>query len=705
MMALCSGWPPAPRLVLVNNSGKARFFSAAFASDSRLNSQGLNVQSQEGSSSMRIKYYIVCTLILFTSSVAFSQVSERDMGKEELIWQKLQTIAPRSLETFKAATVALDEGDYQKSAKLYEEVFKTAPDFDPVMRRLGLSLVEIGRRKEGIALLEMAIEKNRSPENLISLAQHLGYLGEENKGSKQDLERALTLSKEAARGAGWADPSYWSMVAQLSLELDSDRDLREATRMLVAQYPDAMATHYFSAIVAAIDEDWVKSEDEVKQAQRLGLPAEVANQILASGIHTKATVWRYAYVTLYLVAVWIVGLMLLFVLGKVFSSTTLRWIETADPNADVGGNNLSIRKYYRWLMNVAGVYYYISIPVVAVLVLATAGSVTYGFMMLGRIPIRLVALLVFGAVVTVYKMIRSLFIKIESEDPGRPLRETEAPGLWALVRDVAETVGTRAVDEIRVTPGTEMAVYERGSFKERIQDRAPRILILGVATLNGFNQNAFRAVLAHEYGHFRHRDTAGGDVAIRVNNDMMKFAVAMIESGQAVWWNVAFQFLRVYHFLFRRISHGATRLQEVLADRVAARKYSPEAFEEGLTHVVRRTVEFEDITYSELTNANKTRRAVQNLYDLKASEDLRLAEKIKDAIDRPTSEDDTHPSPVERFRLARRVICNHQSSPTGLVWDLFSDRVALTDEMSSLINEQAQALMRGQECVLTEQNT
>src|SRR4030095_4082155 len=186
------------------------------------------------------------------------------------------------------------------------------------------------------------------------------------------------------------------------------------------------------------------------------------------------------------------------------------------------------------LMNVAGVYYYISIPVVAFLVLAIAGSITYGFVMAGGVPIKLVFILAFGAVVTVYKMIRSLFIKIESEDPGRPLREDESPQLWALVREVAQTVGTRAVDEIRITPTTDMAVYERGSFKERMQDRAHRILILGVGTLNGFNQNAFRAVLAHEYGHFSHRDTAGGDVAIRVNNDMIKFAVAMIESGQAV---------------------------------------------------------------------------------------------------------------------------------------------------------------------------
>jgi len=45
--------------------------------------------------------------------------------------------------------------------------------------------------------------------------------------------------------------------------------------------------------------------------------------------------------------------------------------------------------------------------------------------------------------------------------------------------------------------------------------------------------------------------------------------------------NVAFHFLRPYLFLFRRISHGATRLQEVLADRAAARIYGAQPFEEG----------------------------------------------------------------------------------------------------------------------------
>src|SRR5215216_1955374 len=644
---------------------------------------------------MRTRYYLFCTLILLSSPTAFAQFNERDMDKEESILQALQSIAPRSVETFKAATAASDEGDYEKSARLYEEVFKKAPNFDPVMRRLGSSLVMIGRKQEGMALLERAVENNRSPENLISLSQHLAFLGEGKRGSRQDMERALALAKEAASANTWNDPSYWTMVAQLSLELERGQDLREATGVLVKQYPDLMAAHYFSAVVAAEDGDWIKAEDEIKKAQSLGLPPEAADEILASGIHTRATVWRYTYYSLYLVAAWAVGLALLFVMGKVFSKMTLQWIETADPNAEVGGNDLPIRKYYRWLINGAGVYYYISIPVIAFLVLATAASITYGFLVLGRIPIYFVLSLIFGAVVTVYKMIQSLFVKIEFEDLGRSLPEDEAPKLWALAREVAQVVSTRPVDEIRVTPGTDMAVYERGSFTERIQDRAHRILILGVGTLNGFNENAFRAVLAHEYGHFRHRDTAGGDVAIRVNNDMMKFAFAMIESGQAVWWNVAFQFLRVYHFLFRRIAHGATRLQEVLADRVAAGKYSPQAFEEGLTHVIRREVEFEDITYWEITNANKAQRTVQNLYELKASEEKRVEEAIKEALNRPTSEDDTHPSPVERLRFARRVTCNNELAPAGMVWDLFTNRVAITDEMSSLINQQAKAVSGG----------
>lgn len=340
----------------------------------------------------------------------------------------------------------------------------------------------------------------------------------------------------------------------------------------------------------------------------------------------------------------------------------------------------------------AGAYYYISIPVVIFLVLAVAASVTYGFILLGQIPIRLVAVLLIGALLTVYKMIRSLFIRVNREDPGRALREDEAPGLWALAREVAGTISTRAIDEIRVTPGTDVAVYENGSFTERARDRGKRVLILGAGVLNGFKQDGFRAVLAHEYGHLAHRDTAGGDVAIRVNSDMIKFAEAMAAGGQAVPWNIAFQFLRLYHLIFRRISRGATRLQEVMADRVAVRHYGAGAFEQGLRHVARRQVEFEDVAYSEIANAARAHRVIQNIYELDPSDESSVEEKIRERISRQTSPDDTHPSPAERFRLAARILSTPRPAAQGMVWDLFVDRNRLTNEMCSLINEQVRAV-------------
>jgi hypothetical protein len=172
---------------------------------------------------------------------------------------------------------------------------------------------------------------------------------------------------------------------------------------------------------------------------------------------------------------------------------------------------------------------------------------------------------------------------------------------------------------------------------------------------------------------------------------MIKFGQALILSGQAVFWNIAFQFLRAYHFIFRRISHGATRLQEVMADRVAVRNYGAPAFQEGLTHVIRRQVEFEDVAYWEVTDAAKAHRAIQNIYDLSPAVAERVEDKINEEINRSTSEDATHPGPRERFRLAARIVCIPQPPAEGMVWDLFADKAGLTSEMSLLIDKQVKA--------------
>jgi Zn-dependent protease with chaperone function len=556
------------------------------------------------------------------------------------------------------------------------------------MRRLGFCLMQTGFGQDGLQLLGQAVARERSPENLVSLAEALAFPRPGVDGSQTDRERALVLAQEAVqRQQGHDDPSYLAFVGQLALSLHQQDAFSEATAALERSYPETMTTHYFAAIRDVLDGRWTDAEREVEIAERLGLPHEAAVRLLDAGVRSHVRAWRYGIIVAVALAAWAAGLVALLIAGRWLSSATLRSLAAVDPNEPTSHSELSLRRTYRRVIRVAGIYYYVSLPFVLVLVLGGTAAVVYAFMMAGRVPIKLVLVMVIGALVTAYKLVQSLFVRVESEDPGRSLEQTEAPGLWTLAREVADTVGTRAVDEIRITPGTEMAVYERGSEHERSTDQAQRILILGAGLLNGFRQSAFRAVLAHEYGHFSHRDTAGGDVALRVRQDMMKFAIAMAQHGQAVWWNLAFQFLRLYDFLYRRISHGATRLQEVLADRVAARVYGPAQFEEGLRHVIHRGIEFDAAADLEIRRAMHARRSLANLYTLPVTHDNDVEGRYREALERQTREDDTHPAPTDRFRLVSRVVSAYQPDGTGMVWDLFADQATLTAEMTGVIAE------------------
>ena len=429
------------------------------------------------------------TLLAITTPDAFAQATtpQRDTQKETQIWNELAALSPASVETFKQATEALDRGDAKEAVRLYTEVFKKVQNWDVINRRLGLVLMEEGQMSEGLAYLRKAVDLKRSPENLISLAQMMAYPNEHTEGSQLDKEKALLLAVEAnAKKTDQTDAGYPGLMAQLALELDRKQEFRSAVNELVARHPDLMVTHFYNAILAANDEQWATAKSEIERAGQMGLPANVVEDFLNSGVRSKVNAWRYFLIAVFVVLAWAAGLLLLFILGGILSKRTLRELSTADPNTPISAEHQKLRSLYRKVINIAGLYYYISIPVVIVLILGVSGAIIYAIFLGGTIPIKLVLILGIGAIVTVYQMIRSLFVRQKAEDPGRALEEKEAPGLWALSKEVAATVGTRPVTEIRVTPGTEVAVYERGGFRERIQDKAERILLIGVGVLNDF---------------------------------------------------------------------------------------------------------------------------------------------------------------------------------------------------------------------------
>ncbi len=613
----------------------------------------------------------------------------RDQAPEAAILADLAAIAPGVVDDFVSATEAMDLDDHAAAAAGFERVLAAAPDFDPALRRLGLSLIRGGRRAEGLVRLERALELNRSAANLSGLAA--GLLNEE-EGEDPLTAGVIQLAGEMAKEAAAldpADPYPLFLLAQVAMNLQDLDLLRHTVGQLRASHDDLMPTHYLGAVLAASEGDWSLAETEIRHAGRLGLPEEQVHDFLAAGVSTRASAWRWARYATVATVVWIAGLLVLFGAGRLLSDLTLRSVAGDDPNVEVAGNVRRLRSLYRRVVTVAGVYWYLSLPFVALIVIGLTASVFYGFAMIGHIPVKIAAILGIGALVSVWAIVRSLFVRVTDEDPGDAVTPDDAPGLWQLAREVAAEVGTRPVDEIWLTPGTEVAVFERGDLRSRLRDTARRALILGAGVLDGFDQNALRAVLAHEYGHFSHRDTAGGDVALRVQRGMFRFVVALAQSGFAVWWNLAFQFVRFYDLLFRRVSHGAIRLQEVLADRVAIQRYGMDAFRDGLTHIIRRSIEFDALANREFQAAGEAQRPLANLYELSVPDDPQYRAEIQQLIDRAlnaeTTADDSHPSPKDRFRLGERIRSTSPPASQGAAWQLFANAAAIKARLHEAI--------------------
>lgn len=644
---------------------------------------------------MRSFIFLLAALVLFVSP-SFTQESIRDLKDEEPIYVELRKIDPALIEVFTNATNALDSGDAEKADELFSQVLSKAPEVHAATRRRAYALSQIGKREEALRLTSQVVAKDRSIDNLVGRASVLFGMGVQDfRPNASELAEIESLSKEAWQKSNFTDEASAVLLAETLLMQDKLEAFESHAQSFFQFLPESNGAGYFYALSLANRGDFTAAEEQLDKLKEKGFPAETIDELLSAMSVARdesylglGRFFKYGYIAATVVGIWAVGLFLLYVVGQWLSSRTLDAIERSDPNDIAGAAQGKLKNTYRKVVSIAGFYYYISQPFVIFLLILSFLAVLIFFLWLGTIPIKLVAVVGIVAIIAIFYMIKSLFIKVRPEDPGRVLQEREAPGLWALARDVAQTINTRPVDEIRITHGTDLAVYERGSFRQKMTDKAERILILGTGVIGNFEQNAFRAVLAHEYGHFSNRDTAGGDIAFRVNVDLMRTAEAMINSGTATFYNLGFQFLRLFHFIFRRITHGATRLQEVLANRVAAYHFGPAAFKEGLDHVVRRELEFNAVADKEINAAMSSNRPVNNIYTLEV-EDAQVENEIdqafRDLIDRPTTKDDTHPSPKDRYRYLTGIDPVGIEPLNGKVWELFADEKAITAEMNALV--------------------
>jgi Zn-dependent protease with chaperone function len=379
---------------------------------------------------------------------------------------------------------------------------------------------------------------------------------------------------------------------------------------------------------------------------------------------------------------WGGSLLLLLGLGALLSQATLRAAGRvpAQPSGEAQGSDAFLRRVYKAVLWLSCAYYWISIPLVVLAVVGLGGGLLYLFLKIGRIPIKLALIIVVLMVVTLVSIVKSLFARGGDDEPGLPLDLAGQPRLRALLDEVAGRVGTRPVDNVYLTPGTDLAVFERGGMLRQLRRRTERCLILGVGVLEGMKLGAFKAILAHEYGHFSNQDTAGGGFALAVRRSLFTMGQHLAEGGAAAWYNPAWLFFQGFHRVFLRISQGASRLQEVLADRWAAFTYGAAAFEQGLRHVIERSIYFGAHANAALGSALESRVPVRNLYRFEATalpDVSDLQKDIEAALQAEPSPYDSHPSPVDRFKWVHAIGgAGGDLSPADQteVWDLFENR-------------------------------
>ncbi len=635
----------------------------------------------------------------------------RNQQAEGRILKRLEARSPKAVPLWKQATALLDAGRLQEAAVKYREVLRLAPDFPDGLRRLSAAEPS---PTSALSLARKAYKLAATPENLSAVIQALVRTVR--------AARAQAGNPEGWRPTGELKKLYWRLVplakddfytyvlgAQVALTLEDTALLKVTVSNLRRLAPDEMLTHYFAGILAILEKDWETAEREIKRAQALGLPAAEANRLLNElGVSSKARRWRVIRYTGYTAAIWAVGLIVLLLAGMILSWLTLATVRNDSPEATAEPSlGISIvRKVYAVLLGITSLYFYVSIPMILLLVVAAAGGVLYALLTVGHIPIYLVLVVIGSSVVTIYSMIKSLFIRVRDEDPGERLETERAPELYAVLREVAARVDTRPVDTVYLVPDTTIAVMERGAFWSRLSGKSERCLILGLGALEGLTQVQLKSILAHEYGHFSNQDTAGGRMALRVRNSIAASAQGLMDGGAATWYNPAWLFLNGFHRIFLRVSHGASRLQEVLADRWAAVTYGKEPFAKALRHNIRRTIEFELLVTQEVDSALEQQRAVHNIYTLSPPETLSVsdpaagddasekpfddvvAEALAEALEEPASAYDSHPPPNQRIAWLERLEGTPMTTDAQQpCWDLLRDAPTLQAQMTEGVND------------------
>ena len=625
---------------------------------------------------------VLAWLLLSTSASAAPP--KRDPAYEQRLDAELRAKDPDAVPIFRQATDAANAGRLDEAAAGFEAVRMRVPTFSPAARRLCYTELERDHRDRAISLCREAFALESSADNRTTLAMAL----EAGDPTVEEHREAMGLLREATQ----QEPNNAMAQALLCKGAVDQHDAltaRGCTDALLHLQPDEPYPHYYAAILAAVDHDYATARTEAEIAHQKGISEERYHQ-LVTDIEAAEPWYQRGFARVWpILAAWAAGFLLLLLAGFALSAVTSRALTKLPKKEPPAG---ALRKVYRAVLTLVSFYYFVSLPIVALVIVAFAGLLIVGSVTATEIPVKLVIAVVLLSLYVLIAMARSLRFDRDDADPGLRIDLEDHAKLREVLAEVAKAAGVRTVDEVYLVPGSVVAMTESGGFWRQARGRGARELVLGVAALDGLALRPFKALLAHEYGHFRHEGNAGGDLALSVRRSLDRADAHMEENGISSSFNPAWWLVIGFRNAFLRLSQGAVRLQEILADLRAAKAYGAAELAAGLAHTTRRQVVFEARVEAVFAQVTERKSPLQNLYtyEVGAPLDGDTLEAKLDKLRSPLPDPfESHPRPKERAAwlaaLKTKGTAEVSEGEDGPAWALFDDREAMEEAMTAAL--------------------
>lgn len=380
--------------------------------------------------------------------------------------------------------------------------------------------------------------------------------------------------------------------------------------------------------------------------------------------------------------------------------------------AFVKGESLEL-KIDRGLFRTYGLLLISLLPfLVFLLLFALYAAITfslYGFIIIleaPRIPVAIIlALFVipFGTLLGVVIGIYRLIFPKKAEPFGIEVKRHENNKLWKLVDEVSFFLQTRTIDKIILTPEPGIGVYLKGNNIAAVKGGGFRTLEIGLPSIDGLTVSQFKAILAHEYGHFSNKDTQWSAFTFAMGQGLTQ-AIASTpgpsreESGDKeekgglfsfiVALNPAWWIMFLYTKLYFAVTGGFQRAKEVRADLKAIELTGGKDFAGGLKKITINDYVFSEFIQKHLVwDMLKKNQVITNFSKIIRHAESALSKEEITNIENAalatgeTSSWDTHPETKTRLEYADRfktIFKNEEESVASLFdnWDEVNEKVA-----------------------------